>query len=349
MRIALIKTGALGDVVRTTALLPGLRRAHREMHLTWVTAREALPLVQRDPDVARAVALDDPGPWRHELYDWVISLDDDRDACALASALDAGRLSGAHLAADGALAYTSDLGEWFGMGILRSERDGGLVAANRLKQANQRPFGEILYDGLGLPAPAPRPRIALPAGAADEAEALVAVPGSGRRVALNTGAGGRWRFKSWGESETTELARRLHDEDGSQVLILGGPAERERNARVAGAAGRPGVVTAPTDLDIVRFAALVSRCDLLVTSDSLALHLGLAFALPVVAFFGPTSDAEIDLYGRGEKVVTPLSCRRCYLSYCDVRPHCMESLSVDTMLAAARRWLGAPGPSGRNA
>jgi len=166
-------------------------------------------------------------------------------------------------------------------------------------------------------------------------------------VGLNTGAGGRWRFKAWGEAESAELARRLHDRDGADVLVMGGPAEAQRNGKMVAAAARPGVVAAATDLSLQRFAALVSRCDVLVTSDSLALHLGLAFGMPVIAFFGPTSDAEIDLYGLGEKLVTPLPCRCCYLSDCDVRPHCMASIGVDRMHEATRRWVAnGPGKEG---
>jgi len=58
-----------------------------------------------------------------------------------------------------------------------------------------------------------------------------------------------------------------------------------------------------------------------------------------IVFFGPTSDAEIDLFGLGEKVVTELPCRRCYLEDCDVRPHCMESIAVDRLFDTTARWL----------
>jgi len=71
----------------------------------------------------------------------------------------------------------------------------------------------------------------------------------------------------------------------------------------------------------------------------LAMHIGIALHRPVIAFFGPTSDAEIDVFGLGEKIVTPLSCRRCYLAYCNVRPHCMESISVSEIYNAVSRWL----------
>ena len=158
MRVALIKTGALGDVVRTTALVPGLRRLVPDLNLTWITAASALDLVQHHPDVAQAIAIDELGDalWCKEPYDWIISLDDGPEECHLASRLATagGRISGAFEDVDGRRAYTEDVEPWFGMGMLRPEERGGLERANALKRVNSRTVAAILYDCLGLPAPA---------------------------------------------------------------------------------------------------------------------------------------------------------------------------------------------------
>jgi heptosyltransferase-2 len=347
MRVALIKTGALGDVVRTTALLPGLRRREPRLELTWITASSAIELVRDHPDVARAVAIDEPpaAAWRHERYDWVLCLDDGVPECRLASSLAAGRLSGGYEAVDGARRYTDDVAPWFGMGLLRPRDMGGLEQANALKQRNVENFGTIFHRALGLPGPVARPFVALEPRRMARARSWLEEAGLSRLsplIGLNTGAGGRWRFKRWGEEQTVDLARRLVDEFHAGVVVFGGPAERTRNQRITAGAGRPDVVAAPTDLALLDFTALIDQCDLLVTSDSLALHLGVARARPVVAFFGPTSAAEIDLYGRGEKLVTRLECRCCYKSDCPIRPHCMQSISSQDMVDAIRRSLTGP-------
>jgi heptosyltransferase-2 len=347
MRIALIKTGALGDVVRTTALLPGLRRRDPEMELTWITAPAAIELIRDHPEVAGAVSIDEPADasWRHQSYEWVLCLDDGATECRLASSLSSLRLSGGYEASDGTRRYTEDVAPWFGMGLLRPENQGGLARANALKKSNRETFGALFYRSLDLPGPVARPFVALRPAPVTEARSWLAGAGLGDAnplIGLNTGAGGRWRFKSWGEAETADLARRLVDDLHAAVLVLGGPAEHARNRRIVAAAGRRRVVAAPTDVGLLDFTALIDRCDLLVTSDSLALHLGVARGRPVVAFFGPTSDAEIDLYGRGAKVVTPLDCRCCYLSDCSVRPHCMQSISAEDLLDAVGRVLTRP-------
>jgi heptosyltransferase-2 len=341
MRVALIKLGSLGDVVRTTCLLPGLRRLAPQLDLTWITQPDALPLIAGHPDVRRAVTVDDDqGGWREEEYDWVLSLDDDRIACRLASRFSAKRLSGGYEDECGERRYTRDVAGWFGMGVLRPRGEGGLPEANRLKRGNELTHGTILYRDLGLQGPVGRPSVVIPATSRERARRWLRKMGLGTRplVALNTSAGSRWEFKSWGEGQTSALARRIADELDADVVLLGGPAESNRNQRIAREARHSRVLEAPTSLDLSTFAALIAECTLLVSSDSLAMHLACAASVPVIAFFGPTSDGEIDLHDSGEKVVTPLECRRCYLQTCNVRPHCMESITVERLFEAIVRW-----------
>ncbi len=52
--------------------------------------------------------------------------------------------------------------------------------------------------------------------------------------------------------------------------------------------------------------------------------------------------AEIELYGRGEKIAPDLDCLCCYLPRCDRQPHCQALIEPDTVLTAVRRWLDTP-------
>ncbi|MBV8359430.1 MAG: glycosyltransferase family 9 protein [Deltaproteobacteria bacterium] len=340
-RIALIKVGALGDVVRTTVVPPGLRHLYGDLELIWITGRDALPLVQNAPAVSAAVLIEDSADpyWRSLHYEWVICLDDDDPSCALASKLRTRRLSGGYKIGN-QLAYTSDLEPWFGMGLLRPQDLGGLARANELKRANKRTHGEILYQCLGLPLPVPRPSVNVSSEARQKAASWLREKRLDHPlVALNTGAGSRWRYKSWSESQTAELARAISEQFTASVLIVGGAAEAARNRRIEALASRPTVVAASTNLDLIAFGALLEQCDLVVSSDSLAVHLSNALKKRTIVFFGPTSAAEIDLYNFGEKIITPLECRGCYFRECDIRPHCMDSITVTPMLQATARAL----------
>ena len=204
MRVAVIKTGALGDVVRTTALLPGLRRLSSALDLTWITAPGALPLVQGLPDVTLACTINDShdAPWRDRRYDWIISLDDGHEECQLASNLKADRLSGGYLGPDGERRYTEDVESWFGMGILRPASRGGLHEANALKKLNTKTVATLLYECLGLPMPIGRTSLPLNPSARAKARTWLESTSLQTRqplIGMNTGAGGAGGSKA-GES-----------------------------------------------------------------------------------------------------------------------------------------------------
>ena len=76
--------------------------------------------------------------------------------------------------------------------------------------------------------------------------------------------------------------------------------------------------------------------------NSLAVHVTAARKKPAIVLFGPTSSAEIELYGRGAKITPPgLDCLCCYLPQCDKAPHCQALIAPETVLAAVQQWLVA--------
>src|SRR5205814_9082077 len=121
-----------------------------------------------------------------------------------------------------------------------------------------------------------------------------------------------------------------------QFLLRDGPGERARNARLK-AASTDAVRDPGCDNAVRHFAALVAHCDVVVTGDTLAMHMALALGRRAVVLFGPTSAPEIDLYGLGEKVVPKMACLSCYKMSCDFVPNCMDLISTDMVVQAVVR------------
>ena len=346
MKIAIFKISALGDVLRTTVILPALKRQTADVEITWITSPDAMDLLRFNSHINRLGFLDDgeSAPWRSDEYDWVISLDENYDSSSAASRLRTKSLSGTYINSCGDIEYTDDLAAWFGSGLLRPAIAGGLNKANELKRNNRSTYGEILYECLGLPAPVFRPQLNIPVESEQFARQWLhdqGMNGSRLIVGVNTGAGPRWALKQWGEEQTASLALKLADEFNVGVVILGGEAERTRNSCIVTRTNRSNVIAAPVDLGLLDFAAIINCCQLIITSDSLAMHIALANRVPVVAFFGPTSAAEIDVYENGKKVVTSLPCKCCYLNTCTIHPNCMEDISVEKMFSACKDLLKA--------
>ena len=95
-RILIIKTAALGDVLRTTSILPGLHAAHVPVRIEWVAARGAVDLVGTHPLVQRVHGVDVADAQQmaalqqvlqQEPWTRIVSLDDEEPLCRLAAAL----------------------------------------------------------------------------------------------------------------------------------------------------------------------------------------------------------------------------------------------------------------------
>jgi heptosyltransferase-2 len=155
---------------------------------------------------------------------------------------------------------------------------------------------------------------------------------------LNTGAGDVFATKKWTEEGYALLSNRLAGELGARVLLLGGPAEVERNRRIAAAAHFPLIDTGNHN-PIRKFAGIVGSCDLMVTGDTLALHIAIGLKVPVLLILGPTCHQEIELYGRGEKIVSDFECSPCYLSTCPKDITCMEAMPADRVFEGIDRIL----------
>ena len=344
---------ALGDVLRTTSILPGLARRHPGARVTWVAEPGALDLVRHHPLVDRAIGVDPQdaaqmGELATELagVSWgrILSLDEEEPLLRLATDL-AGRggpgvLCGAHLDEAGAPTYTPDAAPWFDMGLVSHL---GKARADELKRENTESHATLYARMLGIEPG--EPELPLPAEAHAAAAALrdrAGLAGERPLIGLNTGAGGRWTSKRLPVERTAALIEELDRRLDSAVdfLLLGGPDEAERNARILAAVpAGPRVVDAGNEHGVLEFAAVVGLLDLLVTSDSLALHLAVSQRVPLVAFFAPTSPAEIELYGRGEKVVSTAP------DACSYRPDADTStLTVERLADAVQRVLARHPP-----
>jgi len=341
--ILIVKTGALGDVLRTTAILPGLLQRHRGARVTWVVAPGAAPLLTGRSDLVEVCVLDADHPesafgaLAGRRFSFVASLDEEELCCRVASAVEADRLVGAHLDENGEAVYTDDACDWFDMSLISRF---GKERADELKAENRRTHPELLASILGIEEG--RPDLSLD----PEAKASAArrwedgdLTGSPLVIGLNTGSGCRWPSKQLDEERTIATAREISERSNSDVayLVLGGPDEEERNARIHEGLLALGLSAAMGGArnTMLEFAALVSRCDLVITSDSFCLHVAVARRTPVVAFFAPTSAAEIELYGLGQKVVSTAP------DACSYRPDADNSTITPERLAeAAVRALG---------
>ncbi len=146
-------------------------------------------------------------------------------------------------------------------------------------------------------------------------------------------------LKRWTVEGFRRLIERLSREMDVQLLLMGGPTEVEINRDLAAQFGDEVIDTGCFN-PVRRFATLVNLCDVMVTGDSLALHIGLALSKRMVVLLGPTSEAEVDLYELGKKITAEMDCLCCYRPICNKHPNCMENISVEAVFRAIGEQIG---------
>jgi ADP-heptose:LPS heptosyltransferase len=329
-QVLVVKLGAMGDVLRTSALLPDIVAAHERAAVTWITLPESLEIVRANPHVHRALGADGAAPiLTTRRFDAVYALDADEAGLALARMANAPVRRGFRAGEHGTAVGVEPGGDetLFRLGV-----------NDAAKRANRRSYLELLLATAGLRYSGRRPSIVL---GEDERDAVRAEFADLPRpwIGVNAGASDRWQHKRWEPHHAAAFVARLHDEGMSAILFGAGDdvAANRALAKRFGARvrsfesiGRP-----------LRLFAALAELDALVTTDTLAMHAAWAFHRPIVALFGPTSAAEIDLGADDLKLTADLQCLSCYRRTCDIERHCMELLTADVVFGALRARLAA--------
>ncbi len=78
--------------------------------------------------------------------------------------------------------------------------------------------------------------------------------------------------------------------------------------------------------NLYKYMEWVNSCRLIITADTLGLHLALALKKKVIALFGPTSPREIFFYNSSKYLLpkSPYSCIPCFMPNCKQDKPCME-------------------------
>ena len=80
----------------------------------------------------------------------------------------------------------------------------------------------------------------------------------------------------------------------------------------------------------------INSCGIVITQDSLGMHLGLAFKKPTVVLFGSTDPNESHTYNRAKVILSRQKCRHmpCLKPKCASGLHCMEKIDLDEIVCA---------------
>jgi len=337
-RICIIKLGALGDVLRTVCVLPYLREQYPDVHVTWVSQPNGCRLLQGHPAIDRVMTFNAVNALvlQQERFDQVISLDKEPEPCALARSLHTDQLLGITLSDFGTpVPATAAAVSYFELGL----------SDERKFFRNTDSYPKLIYSALGWNYDGQKYDLTVSDANVATARAHLAERGHDATrptVGINVGAGKRFVNKMWPTWRIVDVIKRLQDRmPGTQVVLLGGPDEADGIQAIHAALREQGrgdsVITTACDHSEQAFVALVSRCDVLFTGDTMAMHAAVATDTRIVAFLGPTCEQEIDLFGLGEKLVAEVPCAPCYKQTCNEHDVCVKAISDEQIVDAVQR------------
>ena len=330
-RILIIHLEALGAVLRSTALLKPIKRKFPNSHITWVTQKPADQLLLNNVWVDRVVCFDAPNIFGLTAlqFDVTFCIDKSFQATGLAAHIQTELLYGFELDSQtGAIAPAS--------GAAQELWQLGLSNQKKFFE-NQKAETQLTCEALEL-GPFKRDSYILRLSESEKREAQNRKKkwseNSKLIIGINTGCSDVIAYKKLSVRAHRALIEKLSPHADFKIVLLGGKEDAARNIEI----GKDlDVVQSSTDRGLRDGIVSCEACDVIVSGDSLGMHIGIALKKWMVAWFGPTCSQEIDLFENGLKVISDAPCGPCWKRVCDQPTMCLDEQHQVGDRASARR------------
>lgn len=333
-RILVVHLEALGAVLRSTSLLAAIKRKYPRSQITWVTKAPAHHLLAGLGEIDRVISAN-----FYQLaalrFDLALVIDKSLEASGVLALTKATEVRGFRVHQDsGAIVpANSEAMELWNLGL--DDHKKFIV--------NQKSEQQLVHEALAL-GEYKREEYQVRLNGAEQMMAdfrrRTWAPQEGLVIGINTGCAATLPAKKLTVEGHRELiARILADSElgSAAVVLLGGPEDTERNEQIA--RGMSSVHLSPTRNGLRDGLTSVAACDFVVTGDSLGMHMAIGLKKWVVAWFGPSCPQEIDLYGRGVKVLTEAPCSPCWKKVCGQSVMCYDQVDFNRMIAGLKEGL----------
>ena len=329
-KFLVVNMNYMGDALLTTPAIAALRRAYPDARIdTVVGAGAAAEVLQNNPDLDTIIARTARGSWARVVQTYRLLRDGKYTDAVILPPLSA-------YAAAAWLARTPRRVGQGGRGMNRFLTD--------LRQTRATHMADAMLDTMPLPARAHRDArrlvVAVDAESKAASDALLAASGINEDVpvlAVNVGA--TRPQKRWFAASFALALDGLADIPC--VLIGSGAEDTALAADVMRLTQRARPVNLVGRTSVKILAAVLQRCDLLLSADSGPMHLATAVGTPTLALFGSTDPAVTGPFDdRSEAIYKALPCAPCgNHPTCEGRYDCLRAITPDEVVLAARRLL----------
>lgn len=344
MKVLVIKTSALGDVVHALPVLTWIKSADPDAQIHWLVEQSFAPVLEEHPLIDRVVSIDTKkwrkGGWQQGLagfYHTFRTLRSEHYDVALD--LQGNSKSGAFMLMSGAR-------ERYGFARNAVREWPALLPSNHKVSPGSEQY-HVTERSLAL-ARAAFPQgtqvcLAGPLAAAVEQrrdlENRLREMGLGARPLVILHYGTTWRTKLWALENWCVLARQLAQEEEVDLLLTwGNEEERTAAETIAEAtAGRAIVWPRGSLKDLI---ALLERADLVVGCDTGPVHIAAAVGTSTVSLYRVTDARRNGPRGEHHRLLqVPLSCAVCLRKQCERDDECASAIMPEQVLKAIAELL----------
>ncbi|MGB2630712.1 MAG: glycosyltransferase [Candidatus Omnitrophota bacterium] len=164
-------------------------------------------------------------------------------------------------------------------------------------------------------------------------------------IGMHAGSGEKQaHFRRWPIDRFASLIDLIGKELKGQVILLGGPNEKDLEEKLSGSNVK--FVSSIGRTDFHQLASLARRCDVVVGNDSGVMHFAAALGTPVVAIFGPTDYRITRPLSEHVRIVRKdLECSPCYKRgriSCEAG-RCFSAITVQDVFSNIKEILGETG------
>lgn len=313
-RVLIINFGAIGEVIRSTSILYRLK----DCEVYWLT---------NFPDaVPKGVIVFNAYDYRNiihllgEEFDLLINLDKDTYPCSIAGQIKAKEKRG----------FILNKGRCYPLpGATHKWREG---IDDAYMQASKKHYVEEIYELCGWKWQGEgyfMPEIDVDKISLIFKEKFDAMIDKARKqgkkiILLNSTTGDRWGVRKWSEKKWDYLGKLLIKQGDYPLYVY----ESKGFSEVL-----EGIVTTH---NLHTFFYVVSKCDVVVTGITMALHAAIGLGKPVVTFNNAFNPDEFHLYDKGTLINVKRDCIGCYKVNCQEK--CLEDIMPNKIVTEVNKW-----------
>lgn len=350
MRILIVKTSSLGDIVHALPVLDYLHKVAPGIEIDWVVEDRFREILEGHPQIAELHVVRTK-TWRRRPFAAATR----REVAALRNVLHAReyklvfdiqgnlksglitRLSGC----DQRLGFTSEeVQERYNLLFTTRQipvRRQDKHVTDKYLRLISVPFGKD-FSAIELTT-----TIATSVEDDSDAEALLATLGEGLVFLFHYGT--TWQTKFWSREGWATLGKALLESypDSTILFSWGNDDERHVVTEISRAIGAGSRVMDRYSLK--KLVAILKKMDLVVGGDTGPVHLAAAVGTPTVSFYRASDGSRSGPRGQRHVVIqSPLRCTRCFLTKCERDRECRESITATAVIAAVAELLASPAP-----